>query len=73
MIFVVLAAIVSIVAVAPQCSDPICSETRWGYAYHAFNRYEVQLTNVTESGIAYDPSGLQISSALIDRLTAEVE
>ncbi len=71
--FFAIIAIIFVVSVTPQCSDPGCSEIRWGYAYHAFNRYEVQQTSVTESGIVYDPSGLQISPALIDRLTFEVE
>lgn len=50
-----------------------CTEITWGYKENAFDEYVVEPTYVTQTGIKYDPSGMQISSTLIDRLTDEVE
>lgn len=68
-----LVSILLIVAATPQCSDPSCSEIKWGYGLHAFDMYDVHPTSVTALGIRYDPSGMPISPEVIDRLTNEVE
>ena len=50
-----------------------CNEINWGYSTGEFNQYSVHPTEITQTGIAYDPSGLPINPELIDRLTNEVE
>lgn len=54
------------------CGDD-CSEIKWGYSDNEFEQYNTNFSNKSLSGIVYDPSGLPISSQLIDRLTNEVE
>lgn len=49
-----------------------CDEVQFGYPSGTFNRYTVSLSKTTPGGIAYDPSGLPINPALIDRLVTEV-
>lgn len=66
-----LIALAITLAFAPKCT--ICDETQWGYAYGAFDHYDVRPTDITAKGIMFDPSGMPIAPALIDRLTDEVE
>lgn len=50
----------------------VCDEIQWGYGYGAFDRYNVNASFTTPAGTPYDPSGLNISPQLIDRLVNEV-
>lgn len=76
----VLAAIVPTIILLPlfdtaltNCSISTCSETKWGYSYSEFDRYDVVLDHTTTAGTLYDPSAQNISPLLIDRLTHEVD
>ena len=62
---------ISLLTSTTDCA--ICYGGQWGYDYANFDHYTVDPTNTTPSGIAYDPSGLSVDGALIDRLVDEVE
>jgi hypothetical protein len=52
------------------CAAPYCKQL---FPYNTQTSYSVSATLTTPKGIHYDPSGLPIRAALIDRLTDEVE
>lgn len=66
---------VLIVALVPRSTGCLynCGEEHWGYTIGTFNAYKLGELHKTSKGIAYDPSGMNISPELIDRLTDEVE
>lgn len=55
-----------------SCSA-VCDELQWGYSFGEFDSYTFNSSLKTPKGIAYDPSGQDISPQLIDQITDQVE